>query len=80
MSVSTRLVLIPIRGYRRILSPLVGRSCRFHPSCSRYAETAVERFGPMRGGWLAVRRICRCHPWHEGGCDPVPELEPSKDR
>ncbi|MGH8496002.1 MAG: membrane protein insertion efficiency factor YidD [Gammaproteobacteria bacterium] len=66
-------LIIVIRGYRWLLSPLLGRSCRFHPTCSRYAETAIERFGALRGSWLALRRIGRCHPWHEGGYDPVPE-------
>lgn len=71
-----KLVLIIISGYRLLLSPLLGNHCRFHPSCSQYAHTAVRRFGVLRGGWLALRRIGRCHPWHEGGVDPVPEKYP----
>jgi putative membrane protein insertion efficiency factor len=61
-----------VRGYRWFLSPLLPRACRFHPSCSEYAEEALTRHGAARGGWLAARRLCRCGPWHPGGCDPVP--------
>lgn len=68
-----RLVLAPIRFYRRYLSPLKGApSCRFHPTCSAYAIEAIERHGVLRGGWLAVRRVLKCHPFHPGGYDPVP--------
>ena len=67
-----RLLTSVIRGYRYLISPLLGNHCRFHPSCSHYAETAVRRFGLVRGGWLALRRLARCHPWHAGGSDPVP--------
>jgi hypothetical protein len=66
------LVTILIRAYQLAISPLLGPKCRFHPSCSSYALEAVERFGVLRGGWLALRRIGRCHPWHPGGFDPVP--------
>ena len=61
-----------VRSYRLLVSPLLPRSCRFHPSCSEYAEEALERHGAWRGGWLAAKRLCRCGPWHPGGCDPVP--------
>jgi len=61
-----------IRGYQRLLSPLLPPSCRFYPSCSQYALEAVTRHGALRGGWLAVRRLARCHPFHPGGFDPVP--------
>lgn len=61
-----------IRAYRYLVSPLLGNNCRFYPSCSRYAEEAIARHGVIRGGWLALRRLLRCHPWHVGGCDPVP--------
>jgi putative membrane protein insertion efficiency factor len=61
-----------IRGYQAAISPLLPPSCRFHPSCSQYALEAVTRYGSLRGGWLAVRRLARCHPFHPGGYDPVP--------
>jgi putative membrane protein insertion efficiency factor len=65
------LVLL-VRLYQRFVSPLRPPTCRFYPSCSAYAVTALERFGPLRGGWLAARRLGRCHPWTPGGVDPVP--------
>lgn len=68
-----KLLQLSIRLYRWFLSPLLGQNCRYHPSCSAYALEALELHGAGRGSWLAVRRICRCHPWHEGGYDPVPE-------
>jgi putative membrane protein insertion efficiency factor len=61
-----------VRGYRYFVSPQLAPSCRFYPSCSAYAEEALERHGTLRGGWLAARRLCRCGPWHPGGFDPVP--------
>ena len=61
-----------LRLYRAALSPLLGRNCRFYPSCSEYALEAVQKYGALRGGWLSVKRLCRCHPWHPGGVDPVP--------
>lgn len=67
------LLTSPIRLYQRLLSPLLGPRCRFHPSCSHYAIEAIERHGAVRGGWLAARRITRCHPLNEGGFDPVPD-------
>ena len=63
-----------IRGYRMFISPLFPPTCRFQPTCSMYAIQAIERFGAWRGGWMAVRRILRCHPFHPGGYDPVPEV------
>jgi len=64
-----------IHLYRRILSPWIGRQCRFDPTCSRYAEQAIELYGPWRGAWLASRRLLRCHPLFPGGHDPVPGNE-----
>lgn len=61
-----------IAAYRYFISPLLGRNCRFAPSCSEYASEALSRHGLWRGGVLAVRRVLRCHPWHPGGYDPVP--------
>ena len=61
-----------IRAYRYILSPMLGPTCRFYPSCSCYAEEALQQHGAIRGTYLTVRRLMRCHPWHEGGYDPVP--------
>jgi putative membrane protein insertion efficiency factor len=75
-----RAILIAlIRVYQLFVSPLLGNHCRFYPSCSQYAREAIARYGALRGGWLAIRRVLRCHPWHPGGVDPVPEL-PSQDR
>ena len=64
-----------IRFYRMAISPLFPPTCRFQPTCSMYAIQAIERFGVFRGSWLAIRRILRCHPFHPGGYDPVPEQE-----
>ncbi|HEY9644551.1 MAG TPA: membrane protein insertion efficiency factor YidD [Coleofasciculaceae cyanobacterium] len=63
-----------VQGYRLLISPLLGPSCRFQPTCSQYAIEAIDRFGVWRGTGLAVRRILRCHPLHPGGYDPVPPL------
>ncbi len=67
-----KLVILPIKAYRKVVSPLLPPSCRFTPTCSAYAVIAIERHGVIRGGWLAVKRIARCHPWNPGGVDPVP--------
>ncbi|WP_018231003.1 membrane protein insertion efficiency factor YidD [Methyloversatilis universalis] len=58
--------------YRYAISPMLGRNCRFMPSCSEYAGEAIRRHGSVRGSWLALKRVSRCHPWHPGGYDPVP--------
>ncbi len=62
-----------VRIYRYLISPLLGPSCRFFPSCSEFADEALARHGALRGSWLTARRLCRCGPWHPGGFDPVPE-------
>jgi putative membrane protein insertion efficiency factor len=69
----TWLLVVVLRAYRRVISPLYGDVCRYYPSCSAYALDAVETHGALRGGWLAARRLGRCHPWAAGGVDPVPE-------
>ena len=61
-----------IRAYQYLLRPMLGSNCRFYPSCSDYAREAIEKHGALRGLWLAVRRVARCHPYHPGGFDPVP--------
>jgi putative membrane protein insertion efficiency factor len=63
---------VAVRGYRWFIRPVLPEACRFHPSCSEYADQALERHGALRGGWLAARRVCRCGPWTRGGFDPVP--------
>jgi uncharacterized protein len=65
-------LIIVIRIYQYAISPMLGSRCRFYPSCSSYAVESLQKHGFFKGGWLAVRRIGRCHPWHPGGHDPVP--------
>ena len=67
------LLALPVKGYRMVFSPWVGFNCRYHPTCSAYALEALEKHGALRGGWLAARRIGRCHPWGGSGIDNVPE-------
>lgn len=67
-----RVLVVPLRAYRRYISPLVPPSCRFSPTCSAYAIEALTRHGVLRGSWLTLRRLLRCAPWHPGGRDPVP--------
>ena len=67
-----RLLLLLVQFYRSWISPLLPPSCRYYPTCSAYAMEAIERYGACRGGWMALRRILRCHPFHAGGYDPVP--------
>ncbi|MBP3812449.1 MAG: membrane protein insertion efficiency factor YidD [Acidaminococcaceae bacterium] len=65
------LMISLIRFYQLCISPLLGNNCRYYPTCSQYAIEAIEKKGIIKGSWLAVKRICRCHPWHDGGYDPV---------
>lgn len=71
----TRLLIALLRFYKRFISPLLGPRCRFVPSCSEYAMEAITRHGPLRGSWLTIRRLGRCHPLHPGGFDPVPPAD-----
>jgi putative membrane protein insertion efficiency factor len=67
------LLLILLRGYQLGISPLLGQNCRFYPSCSEYASQAIREHGALKGSALGAARLCKCHPWHPGGPDPVPE-------
>lgn len=66
------LALVLIRFYQKFMSPALPPSCRFHPTCSHYSYQAIEKYGLIRGGWMGIKRIGRCHPFHPGGYDPVP--------
>ena len=66
------ILIIPIKTYQILISPLLGPSCRFTPTCSQYAVEAIQKYGPIKGSWLAFKRIIRCHPWGGCGHDPVP--------
>ncbi|UJF24689.1 membrane protein insertion efficiency factor YidD [Suttonella sp. R2A3] len=68
-----------IRLYRLVLSPIMGQQCRFEPTCSRYGEEAIETHGALKGGWLTIKRIVKCGPWHRGGYDPVPKKTVGKN-
>jgi putative membrane protein insertion efficiency factor len=70
------LLMALVRGYRLLLSPWLGSACRFEPTCSLYALSALEKHGAAAGSYLTLRRLARCHPWCEGGCDPVPHDKP----
>ncbi len=68
-------LILLLKLYRYVISPMFGPSCRFHPTCSSYAIHAIEMHGPLKGAWLTLKRLLRCHPWHCGGHDPVPPRE-----
>lgn len=63
-------LVLPVRFYQIVISPMLPAMCRFHPSCSQYFILAVKKYGPLSGGWRGLKRICRCHPWNPGGYDP----------
>jgi len=79
MSIYERTVRVAHRAYKLTLSPWIGRQCRFLPTCSDYAAEALIQHGPVRGSWLAARRLCRCHPWGGSGYDPLPPRKGSHD-
>ena len=70
------ILVFLLRAYQLVLSPMLGQNCRFYPSCSHYAIEALRSHGAARGSYLGLRRVCRCHPWNEGGLDPVPPPPP----
>ncbi len=67
------LLLLLLRGYQLGISPFLGQTCRFYPTCSNYAIEAIGVHGTVKGSWLTTKRLCKCHPWHPGGVDPVPQ-------
>ena len=75
-AVAAAPAILLIRAYQLVWSPMRPQTCRFYPSCSAYALTAIQRFGIVRGSWLAARRLLRCHPWNPGGVDHVPQRGP----
>lgn len=66
------LLIALVRFYQYAISPLIGRRCRYFPTCSEYTVDAIQKYGALKGGWMGLKRIFRCHPWHPGGYDPVP--------
>ncbi len=77
-AISTIFIWI-IKGYQLFVSPVLPSSCRFYPTCSNYSIEAIKRFGPVKGGYLSVKRVIRCNPWNPGGYDPVPEKKEEKN-
>jgi putative membrane protein insertion efficiency factor len=71
-TIAIRVLTGLLRGYKIVISPLLPSACRFYPTCSEYMRQAIEIHGPVQGVWLGMKRLGRCHPFHEGGCDPVP--------
>jgi putative membrane protein insertion efficiency factor len=74
-----KILLKLVRFYQVAISPMKPPSCRFYPTCSQYGLEAIERFGPIKGTWLTIKRISKCHPLHTGGFDPVPEKQEKKE-
>ena len=75
-----RFLIWLVKAYSLLLSPVLGNNCRYYPSCSAYMVEAIERFGAAKGTWMGIKRISRCHPFHEGGFDPVPGSEDDKNK
>ncbi|HFC92933.1 MAG TPA: membrane protein insertion efficiency factor YidD [Leucothrix mucor] len=73
-----KILMMIIRGYQLFLSPMLGSHCRYAPSCSHYTHQAIAQYGAIKGAWMGLKRILRCHPWAEGGYDPVPEKDATK--
>ncbi|WP_338550182.1 membrane protein insertion efficiency factor YidD [Roseovarius phycicola] len=80
MSPLAHVFALPVKAYRLLFSPWVGHNCRYHPTCSQYALEALATHGGLRGGWLAFRRVLRCHPWGASGHDPVPGQGAAQDQ
>lgn len=78
VSILQKSLIFLLQVYSYLVSPFIGKHCRFYPSCSKYAQIAIKRYGACRGLYLTVRRLLRCHPWHMGGYDPVPPFSVSK--
>ncbi len=77
-SIAKSIIILPVRFYQKLISPLLGNNCRYQPTCSQYMVEAVQEWGAIRGGWLGLRRIGRCHPWADFGPDPVPKKKDGK--
>lgn len=75
-----KILLLLLRGYQLCISPFLGQNCRFYPSCSSYAAEAIEEHGVLKGSLLGTFRLCKCHPWHPGGVDPVPKKASSSSK
>lgn len=75
-----RFLILLVKAYSTLLSPVLGNNCRYYPTCSSYMVEAIERFGAAKGTWMGIKRISRCHPFHEGGFDPVPGSEEDKHK
>lgn len=80
MTPAARLLALPVQAYRLFLSPWLGMDCRYQPTCSAFALEALERHGAVKGGFLALHRLCRCHPWGGHGYDPVPGTDPEFEK
>ncbi|VAX01819.1 Membrane protein insertion efficiency factor YidD [hydrothermal vent metagenome] len=72
-SAMQKILLSLIKFYKYFISPTLGSNCRYEPSCSEYTHQAISAFGVLKGSWIGIKRILRCHPWHEGGYDPIPD-------